>query len=107
MPAGLSLRSVLAARTSAPVVRLHKAGPDSPQVIFNTTLYNNGRRFLLTTLHPEATGYDLFADLDRSLALCFMPIPRYGRTLVALGGWTWGAPFAVVCRGLAGARSVR
>jgi predicted acylesterase/phospholipase RssA len=41
---------------------------DSPRVIFNTTLYNNGRRFLFTTLDPEAVNYDFFADLDRSLA---------------------------------------
>ncbi|MGH7411947.1 MAG: patatin-like phospholipase family protein, partial [Candidatus Methylomirabilis sp.] len=41
---------------------------DSPRLIFNTTLYNNGRRFLFTTLPPEAPLYDFFADLDRSLA---------------------------------------
>ena len=41
---------------------------DSPRVIFNATLYNDGRRLLLTTLEPDATSYDFFADLDRSLA---------------------------------------
>lgn len=41
---------------------------DSPRVILNATLYNDGRRLLLTTLDPETTNYDFFADLDRSLA---------------------------------------
>jgi hypothetical protein len=40
---------------------------DSPRVIFNTTLYNNGRRLLFTTLPPDAAQYDFIADLDRSL----------------------------------------
>jgi hypothetical protein len=41
---------------------------DSPVLIFNTTLYNNGRRLLFTTLEPDAMDYDFFADLDHSLA---------------------------------------
>jgi len=41
---------------------------DSPRVIFNATLYNNGRRILFTTLPPDATQYDFIGDLDRSLA---------------------------------------
>ena len=43
-----------------------KAG-DTPELIINTTLYNNGRRFALTTLPADAFEYDFFADLDRSL----------------------------------------
>lgn len=70
--AARSLREVLGERllgagTFADLSARERRG-DSPRVIFNTTLYNNGRRFLLTTLHPEATNYDFFADLDRSLA---------------------------------------
>lgn len=41
---------------------------DSPQVLFNTTLFNNGRRFVITTIPPEASQYDFFADLRQSLA---------------------------------------
>jgi predicted acylesterase/phospholipase RssA len=38
---------------------------DSPRLIINTTLYNNGRRFILTALPQEASHYDMLADLDR------------------------------------------
>lgn len=38
---------------------------DSPYLMINTTLYNNGRRFLLTTLPREASRYDVYVDLDR------------------------------------------
>ena len=41
---------------------------DSPQVLFNTTLFNNGRRFVITTIPPEASQYDFFADLRQALA---------------------------------------
>ena len=44
-----------------------KAG-DSPGLIINTTLYNNGRRFALTALPPEAFDYDFFVDLERAVA---------------------------------------
>ena len=40
---------------------------DSPRVIFNATLYNNGRRLMFTTLPPDTAQYDFVADLDRSL----------------------------------------
>jgi hypothetical protein len=40
---------------------------DSPRVIFNSTLYNNGRRLMMTTLSPDTAQYDFVADLDRSL----------------------------------------
>jgi Patatin-like phospholipase len=43
-----------------------KAG-DSPGLIVNTTLYNNGRRFAVTSLPAEAFDYDFFEDLERSL----------------------------------------
>ena len=72
--------SALAARTLAEILRQRlfdharmqdvaareKMG-DSPGLIVNTTLYNNGRRLALTTLPTEAFEYDLFADLERSL----------------------------------------
>jgi hypothetical protein len=74
------LNSALTARTLAEILtqRLYgdariqdiaareKAG-DSPGLIINTTLYNNGRRFAITVLPAEAFDYDFFADLDRSL----------------------------------------
>jgi len=74
------LNSALAARTLAEILkeRLYgdtrlqdlavreKAG-DSPGLIVNTTLYNNGRRLAMTSLPPEAFEYDFFEDLDRSL----------------------------------------
>jgi hypothetical protein len=79
----LSLRwmnSALAARTLAEILkeRLYgdarfedlsareKAG-DSPGLIVNTTLYNNGRRLAVTALPTEVFDYDFFADLERSL----------------------------------------
>jgi hypothetical protein len=40
---------------------------DSPGLIVNTTLYNNGRRLAMTVLPAEAFAYDFFADLERSL----------------------------------------
>jgi len=43
-----------------------KAG-DSPGLIVNTTLYNNGRRLAVTVLPTDAFEYDFFADLERSL----------------------------------------
>jgi predicted acylesterase/phospholipase RssA len=48
------------------LVAREKAG-DSPGLIINTTLYNNGRRLALTALPPEAFEYDFFADLERAL----------------------------------------
>src|SRR5262245_122984 len=74
------LNSALAARTLAEILasRLYgeagfgdltareKAG-DSPGLIINTTLYNNGRRLALTDLPSRAFDYDFFEDLERSL----------------------------------------
>jgi hypothetical protein len=75
------LNSALAARSLNEILEEHLLGPgtfsdlaarerrgDSPRVIFNTTLYNNGRRFMITTLPPDTAQYDFVADLDRSLA---------------------------------------
>ncbi len=41
---------------------------DSPRLIVNTTLYNNGRRLVMANLPPEGFHYDFFADLKQSLA---------------------------------------
>jgi len=41
---------------------------DSPRLIVNTTLYNNGRRLAMTTLPPDTFRYDFFGDLRQSLA---------------------------------------
>ena len=74
------LNSALAAQTLAEILRdrlfgtasmedisaREKAG-DSPGLIVNTTLYNNGRRFAGTVLPSEAFDYDFFGDLERSL----------------------------------------
>jgi hypothetical protein len=43
-----------------------KAG-DSPGLIINSTLYNNGRRFAATVLPPDVFDYDYFADLERAI----------------------------------------
>ena len=45
-----------------------EARGDSPRLIVNTTLYNNGRRLAVTTLPPDTFRYDFFADLRQSLA---------------------------------------
>jgi predicted acylesterase/phospholipase RssA len=42
-----------------------EAQGDSPYLMINTTLYNNGRRFILTTLPREASRYDVYVDMDR------------------------------------------
>lgn len=74
------INSALAARTLAEIfqerlfddarmqdiTRREKAG-DSPGLMINTTLYNNGRRLALTVLPTEAFEYDFFAELERSV----------------------------------------
>lgn len=40
---------------------------DTPDIIINTTLYNNGRRLALTSLPADEFEYDFFTDLERSL----------------------------------------
>jgi hypothetical protein len=47
---------------------LREAAGDSPRLIINTTLFNNGRRLALTTLASESFRYDFFKDLEDSLA---------------------------------------
>jgi patatin-like phospholipase len=69
--AARSLAEVLAERllgqtTFADLARLEARG-DSPRLIINTTLYNSGRRLVFTTLPPEASRYDFYADLRASL----------------------------------------
>jgi hypothetical protein len=74
------LNSSLAARSLAEVMAERLLGPttlsdlarretrgDSPRLIINTTLYNSGRRFVITTLPPEASRYDFYADLRAAL----------------------------------------
>ena len=74
------LNSALAARTLAEILESklygrarmgdlaarEKAG-DTPGLIVNTTLYNNGRRLALTALPSEEFRYDFFSDLERDL----------------------------------------
>jgi hypothetical protein len=75
------LNSSLAARSLADVLAADLLGQttfadlaqrevrgDSPRLLINTTLYNSGRRLVLTTLPPEASHYDFYQDLRASLA---------------------------------------
>jgi Patatin-like phospholipase len=74
------VNSALAARTLAEIFQkrlfdnarfqdlsMRERAGDSPGLIINTTLYNNGRRLALTTLPADAFDYDFFADLERAL----------------------------------------
>lgn len=81
------LNSALAAKTLAEILRdrlfgdarydvlaaRERAG-DSPGLIVNTTLYNNGRRLAMTVLPSDAFDYDFFGDLERALQ-------RHGRVV--------------------------
>lgn len=40
---------------------------DIPRLLINTTLYNDGRRLVITTLPYEESQYDLLKDIDRSV----------------------------------------
>jgi predicted acylesterase/phospholipase RssA len=42
-----------------------EAQGDSPHLLVNTTLYNNGRRFVLSTIPRDTLHYDPFIDLNR------------------------------------------
>jgi predicted acylesterase/phospholipase RssA len=44
-----------------------EAQGDSPHLLLNSTLYNNGRRFVITTLPPDAFDYDFLAKLRDEL----------------------------------------
>jgi predicted acylesterase/phospholipase RssA len=70
--AARSLAEVMAERllgttTLGDLTRRERRG-DSPRLIINTTLYNSGRRFVITTLPPEASRYDFYRDLRAALA---------------------------------------
>ncbi len=69
--AAQSLEEILEERLVGPAtlgdLGVRERRGDSPRVIFNATLYNNGRRLMFTTLPPDAAQYDFVADLQRSL----------------------------------------
>jgi predicted acylesterase/phospholipase RssA len=48
-------------------VRERELSGDIPRLLINTTLYNDGRRFVITTLPFEQTQYDLLKDVSRSV----------------------------------------
>lgn len=75
------LDSALTARSMQELIEERLIGPatfgdlsvrekrgDSPRIVFNATLYNNGRRFMFSTLPADVALYDFGAELDRSLA---------------------------------------
>jgi hypothetical protein len=70
--AAQSLTELFTERLLGPVtfadLSAREARGDSPRLIINTTLYNNGRRLAMTTLPPETFRYDFFQDLHQSLA---------------------------------------
>jgi hypothetical protein len=49
-------------------LRAREVRGDSPRLIVNTTLYNNGRRLALGTVPSASFRYDFFRDLEASLA---------------------------------------
>ncbi|BFU96127.1 MAG: hypothetical protein NTNFB02_28490 [Nitrospira sp.] len=48
-------------------IRERELNGDIPRLLINTTLYNDGRRFVITTLPHEQTQYDLLKDVSRSV----------------------------------------
>ena len=70
--AAQSLSELFTERLLGPVtfadLSAREARGDSPRLIINTTLYNNGRRLAMTTLPPDTFRYDFFGDLRQSLA---------------------------------------
>jgi hypothetical protein len=70
--AAQSLTELFTERLLGPVtfadLSAREARGDSPRLIINTTLYNNGRRLAMTTLPPDAFGYNFFEDLRQSAA---------------------------------------
>ena len=48
-------------------VRERELSGDIPRLLINTTLYNDGRRFVITTMPFEQTQYDLLKDVSRSV----------------------------------------
>ena len=75
--AARSLREVLTERVLGPIrfeeLAEREARGDSPRLLVNTTLFNNGRRLVFTTLPPAALQYEFFPDLQRSLARRGLP----------------------------------
>ena len=53
-------------------IRERELSGEIPRLLINTTLYNNGRRFVITTLPHEQTQYDLLKDVEsiRSISRC-------------------------------------
>ena len=70
--AAQSLTELFTERLLGPVtfgdLSARDARGDSPRLIINTTLYNNGRRLAMTTLPPDTFRYDFFQDLHQSMA---------------------------------------
>ncbi len=70
--AAQSLTELFTERLLGPVtfadLSVREARGDTPRLIINTTLYNNGRRLAMTTLPPETFRYDFFGELNQSLA---------------------------------------
>ncbi len=48
-------------------IGLREARGDSPGLIINTTLYNNGKRLMITTLPRDAFRYDFLKDLEAAM----------------------------------------
>ena len=47
-------------------VRERELSGEIPRLLINTTLYNDGRRLVFTTLPHEQTQYDLLKDVSRA-----------------------------------------
>lgn len=47
-------------------VRERELNGDMPRLLINTTLYNDGHRFVITTVPQEQTQYDLLKDVSRA-----------------------------------------
>jgi hypothetical protein len=67
-----SLTEILTERLLGPTtfgdLAQREARGDSPELLLNSTLYNNGRRFVLSTLPPEVGHFDFFQDLREAMA---------------------------------------
>lgn len=68
----LSLHEILGEKLLGPAtigdIARREARGDSPGLIINTTLYNNGRRLALSAHPSEVFRYDFFAELQGALA---------------------------------------
>jgi predicted acylesterase/phospholipase RssA len=61
------LRDRLFAKTTFGEISQRERNGDTPGLIVNSTLYNNGRRFAMAVVPPGDFDYDFFADLRKSL----------------------------------------